>query len=369
MAAPIDPSRPPSAPQVPVARVLAEAALQRQNMLLGADGKGAAPAAAFPDIPLAPPGLPNAPIPLPLAVPASALRPPLPMPADRVSISEQGRDSLRGDGTASAAGGGGGARNGAPSSPVRLAGQAPMGGAAAPLGALSAAVWPAAGVAPPLRALLNALVQQLTQAGAPQRVVAAQAWAAGMQGVIDGNDPDHALPALQPWLVGQGAVRTEHGERGFSLALLVPPAWAKALPTPATGAAATPAAPPGAMVVPFTGRAQALGSGVFALVLQPLDPAGARTSALLALDMTPWAGASAAAVYGRDLAQVRNDPWLHMAIQQASGQWREDEEAALRRGGSEPCHTVGCPYAGRAPCEQPFCMALRVQHSQPASAS
>ncbi|RYF25258.1 MAG: hypothetical protein EOO33_10020 [Comamonadaceae bacterium] len=368
MAAPIDPSRLPPAPQVPVARVLAEAALQRQNMLLGADGKGTAPAAAFPDMPLPAAGLPNAPLPIPLAVPASALRPPLPVPADRVSISEQGRESLRGDRTASAAGGGG-SRNGAPSSPVRLPGEAPMAGAATPLGALSAALWPASGVGAPLRALLGALVQQLTQAGTPQRVVAAQAWAAGMQGVIDGTDPDHALPALQPWLVGQGAVRTEQGERGFSLALLVPPAWAKALPPPVAGAVSTPTTPPGAMVVPFAGRAQALSSGVFALVLQPLDPSGARTSALLALEMTPWAGANAAAVYGRDLAQARNDPWLHMAIQQASGQWREDEEAALRRGGSEPCHTVGCPYAGRAPCEQPFCMALRVQHSQPASAS
>ena len=25
------------------------------------------------------------------------------------------------------------------------------------------------------------------------------------------------------------------------------------------------------------------------------------------------------------------------------------------------CDTPGCPYAGRAPCEQPFCHALRVE--------
>ena len=355
MAAPIDPPRTPLAP---VARVLAEAALQRQNMLLGAErAGGAATAPAFPGIPQDQ----GTPLPNPLA---AALRPPLPVPADRVSLSDQGRAGLAGG----AAGGGGGAPGGAPV-PARLPGGAQGAAAAIPLAGATAAVWPASGVPAPLRQLLGALVQQLTQGSHPQRVVAAQPWQAGMQGVIDGTDPAQALPALQTWLVGQGAVQTAEGSRGLSLALMVPAAWAKALPPAA--AAAAPAQGPGAaaLSVPFGGRPQALASGLFALVLQPQDPAGPRTSALLALDMAPWMGSATAAAYGRELAQLRNDPWLHMALQQASGQWREDEEAALRRGGSEPCHTVGCPYAGRAPCEQPFCMALRAHPSQPASAS
>ncbi|MDR6213764.1 hypothetical protein [Paracidovorax wautersii] len=355
MAAPIDP---PRTPLPPVARMLAEAALQRQNMLLGTERAGGASAAsAFPEVPL-PPGTP-------LPLPAPALRPPLPVPADRVSLSEQGRAGLAGD---AAGGGGGGARSGPPVL-ARLPGGAPGPGAAGQVAGTTAALWPASGVPAPLRQLLGALVQQLTQAGSPQRVVAAQPWQAGMQGVIDGTDPGQTLPALQTWLVGHGAVRTAEGERGLSLALLVPAAWAKALPPDgaAPGAQGPSAAAP--LSAPFGGRPQALASGLFALVLQPRDPAGARTSALLALDMAPWVGSAAAAAYGRDLAQLRNDPWLHMTLQQASGQWREDEEAALRRGGSEPCHTVGCPYAGRAPCEQPFCMALRTQPSQGASAS
>lgn len=355
MASPIDPPRTPLAP---VMRVLAEAALQRQNALLGVDAKATAPA-SFPEVPL-PPG---AVVPMP----AAALRPPLPVAADRVSLSEQGREGLKGDHSAGSSRGST-ARDGTASS-LRLP-DAARGMAAAPtVVGPAAAAWPVSGVGGPLRHLLAALVQQLTQTGPVQRVLAAQPWSTGMQGVIDGTDPDHALGPLQIWRVGHGSAQTAQGERGLSLALWVPSGWAKSLPAASTIAAAPTANPAGTLAAPFMGRPQALASGVFALVLQPLDPAGARTSALLALEVAPWAGASAATVYGRDLMQARNDPWLHMAIQQASGQWREDEEAALRRGGSEPCHTVGCPYAGRAPCEQPFCMALRTMPSQPASAT
>lgn len=354
MASPIDPPRTPLAP---VMRVLAEAALQRQNALLGADGKGAPSPVPFPEVP-PPPGVV-------VALPAAVLRPPLPVAADRVSLSEQGREGLRGDRAAGSSGGSTARDGAAPSLRLPDASRG-MAAAAAAVSGPAAAAWPASGVGGPLRHLLAALVQQLTQTGPAQRVVAAQPWSTGMQGVIDGTDPDHALGPLQTWLVGNGSAQTAEGERGLSLALWVPTAWAKSLPAAAAAPTANPA---GTLAAPFAGRPQALASGVFALVLQPLDPAGARTSALLALEVAPWAGAATATVYGRDLMQARNDPWLHMAIQQASGQWREEEEAALRRGGSEPCHTVGCPYAGRAPCEQPFCMALRTMPLQPMSAT
>jgi hypothetical protein len=45
-------------------------------------------------------------------------------------------------------------------------------------------------------------------------------------------------------------------------------------------------------------------------------------------------------------------------VLQASGQVpREDERA--RNGASGLCDTVGCPYAARAACVQPFCLAMR----------
>ena len=57
-------------------------------------------------------------------------------------------------------------------------------------------------------------------------------------------------------------------------------------------------------------------------------------------------------------ATGRLDPWTQMAVLQASGQVpREDERA--RNGASDLCDTVGCPYAARAACVQPFCMAMR----------
>ena len=105
----------------------------------------------------------------------------------------------------------------------------------------------------------------------------------------------------------------------------------------------------------FAGKPQALQSGTWALVLQSTEPAAVRTSALLALEFAPLVQPP---VYGRELLHARQDPWLQMAVLQASGQVpREDERA--RNGASGLCETVGCPYAARAACEQPFCLALR----------
>ena len=67
---------------------------------------------------------------------------------------------------------------------------------------------------------------------------------------------------------------------------------------------------------------------------------------------------AAAVVYGRDPLQARTDPWLALAALQASGQSRVQEHD---RAAEPPCSAPGCPYEGRAPCVQPFCLALRVQ--------
>jgi hypothetical protein len=212
--------------------------------------------------------------------------------------------------------------------------------------------------------LLDALVQQLTPA-APQRVVAVQPWGPATAGA--GLPAEADLPPLQTWLVGQGSVHTEQGARAFTATLRVPAAWLQALPPAPT---ATPQGSASALQAAFAGRPQALVGGLFALVLQPGTlpgmlqaeaPGGGHTSALLALELAPWAGAAASLVYGRDPLHSRNDPWLQMLALQASGYGRDEEEAEQRRRQRGHCDTPGCPYAGRAPCEQPFCHALRVE--------
>ena len=193
----------------------------------------------------------------------------------------------------------------------------------------------------------------------PQQVTRAQPWPADLVRALDGaatagSDGDGALlPPLQNWLVRQGSVLTPEGARGFSLTLRVPAAW---LQTQSPSLAAAPAAAASAapLQAAFGGPPQALQSGVVALVLQGAESAAARTSALLVMDFQPQ---QAAQVYGRDM-QIRLDPWVQMAALQASGQIpREEDKASSGEHGL--CHTPGCPYAGRAECEQPFCLALQ----------
>src|SRR5690606_15340602 len=106
--------------------------------------------------------------------------------------------------------------------------------------------------------------------------------------------------------------------------------WLATQPLQGAAAPAAVGAPPsGPLQLPFAGNAQALQSGVVALVLQGMDAAAPRTSALLVLDLQPQL---AAAVYGREMLQQaatgRLDPWTQMAVLQASGQVpREDERA------------------------------------------
>ena len=338
MASSIDPPRPPLAPTV---RVLAEAALQRQNWLLAAPAAptpaGAAPAGSAPTdappVPFSPNLLPTALPPMP-AVPAGR---------ERVSLSDQARQGLQ----AMAGGAVAPSRAAAAShGPAALSADAVADEGAFARAAAIPAPWPAQGVGAPLLRLLNTLVQQLGPAGgAAPRVLAAQPWPAGTDPAAGGT----GLPALQIARVAQGMVYTPDGARGFTLTLRLPAAAMPALPSAPTA--------PAALSVGFAGPPQALAPGLFALVLQGPGAAGQRTSGWLSLDLAPAPGA-AAVVYGRDPLQARTDPWLALAALQASGQLPKDEER-VREHEAQLCQSQGCPYAGRAPCEQPFCLALR----------
>lgn len=346
MAAPIDPSRPGALP--PVAQFLAEAALQRQAALLGTDK--AAPARA--PFPLGDPAAPAAP-----AAPVPGAAPPAPAVADKASISPQARGPLgagfdpRGH-AAAASPAGAAVRN---LLPAALAPGAPVPAPAASAAAPLSAAWPAEGLDAPALRMVGALVAQLTEgSGMPQRVVAAQRWPVGLAHALEKGDAEPGQPPLQTWLVRQGTVQTPEGPRSFALTLRVPVPWMASQSTPLAGAGLGAPAP---LQVPFSGNAQALQSGVFALVLQgPEAAATARTSALLVLDFQAQVPAS---VYGREMLLApgqRLDPWTQMAVLQASGHLPVDEERERER---PLCEVAGCPYAGRTPCAQPFCLALR----------
>ena len=213
---------PPRSPVPAVAQALAEAALQRQNMLLGAD-KGASgvvvpgavnPAGGVPPLPAPNPATPLAPPPLPEGASDPAL-------ADRVSLSPRASQALQGQGQNPAVG-----PQAAAAPPGRGVAVPPAAIptlAAAGAGVVTGAAWPASGVSPAMRGLLDALVQQLTPA-APQRVGAVQPWGAGLGGA-GGLPADPDLPPLQTWLVGQGLLHTEQGPRAFNATLRAPAAW------------------------------------------------------------------------------------------------------------------------------------------------
>ena len=361
MAGPIDSSR--SAALPPVAQFLAEAALQRQSSLLGLDKPPPVPARPGAD-PAVPPPTSSSPL-------AGAPPLPTPAPADKASISAQAREQLGAGfdprrGGADAAPKSAGSAASVPRGPVPqlpLPAGAPAVAAPAATSAAGAAAWPAAGLSAPLMRMVSAVVQQVTAgSGAPQRVVSAQPWPMGLAQTLESGTLDAEQPPLQTWLVRQGTAQTPEGPRGFALTLRVPVPWLAAQATPAgpmpyASSSAVPMA--AALQVPFAGNAQALQSGVTALVLQGMEPSAPRTSALLVLDFQPQL---AATVYGRDLLQQatsgRLDPWTQMAVLQASGQVPREEDRA-RNGASGLCETVGCPYAARAACVQPFCLAMR----------
>lgn len=274
------------------------------------------------------------------------------------------------------------------------------------------ASWPAGGVTPQMQQLLSALLQQFTaQQPLPQQLVSVQSWSAQLtQAVLQhagasvataqastaagsaaansaqrpvGSAP---LPQLQNWLVQQGSIQAADGERGFTLTLRVPAAWAQAQSTLAA------ALPGGASIagaqqlgnallpLPFAGSVQQLASGSFGLVMQPQAVPGSaaavaaqamRTSAILQLEFQPLAQAAAAApaaaIYMpaylsqqevQAMLQGRGqDPWLLMLQAEADG----TNQPRQRKNGNEQaglCNRAGCQYQGRATCAQPFCAEM-----------
>ena len=190
------------------------------------------------------------------------------------------------------------------------------------------------------------------------------------------------LPLLQNWLVQQGTLVTPQGERGFSLTLQVPAAWAQvvggAMPSPSLSPSASPAQGMAPMRLPVA-ELSALSSGPLALVLQPQGPAagatsGLATSALLWLELQPVSAAAAqstpAQLAGLPLAmpapalaqevqqllQNKSDPWLMMAAAQAANALPIPRRNSEHR--SHLCMTEGCQYQGQAPCAQPFCSEM-----------
>lgn len=226
--------------------------------------------------------------------------------------------------------------------------------------------------------------------------LAPQAGASAPGGVAGGAT--QTLPALQSWWVQQGTLLTPQGERGFTLSLQVPQAWAQAQgaamalaaasasapgAAPFTAAAALPAGAalplagaqatePG-LRLPLDASLQSLASGPVAVVVQPRGADALRTSALLLLELQPLrqpggamaspAGlasvASLSPAFAQEVQQMlqqRNDPWLHMAAAQASGALPRERRAFEHQ--SHFCTTEGCQYQGRAPCAQPFCSEM-----------
>ncbi len=176
MSLPIDSNR---SALPPLAKFLAEAASQRQSALLGLDKPSASPT-PLPTVtdPSAPPPTATSP-----SLPGGSL----PTPADKASISPQAAGfDPRGDGRLRAA---------TPALPGgALAAAAPSGSTTTTgASALASAAWPATGLGAPLLRMVSALVAQVTaQAGAPQRVVAAQPQPAA--GAAVGHVRDRGLP-------------------------------------------------------------------------------------------------------------------------------------------------------------------------------
>ena len=391
---PIDLSH--NSPQ-PLTKALAEAALQRQTFLLGTDREGAAPAstAESDHVTLSPQaqqrlesqaqqqgpvvvvlaGAANSPKPATAPLPLSQTMP-LPEGADPVAPALNAAHLTHPANPTNPS------NPAAPAAPAVATGTTGMVGALAglpmpsnntqavvlatavpalPAAAVLPTPWPTGGVNASLHSWVATLVQQLTAPALPQRMVGIQSWPMAL---AQPANPSALLPTLQTWLVRQGQVQTPEGPRGFSLSLRVPAQWlptqaplSEEMPSAATMTPAPMAAPAAllnAAIAAFPGKPQTLQSGAFALVLESPGPAAVRTSALLILDLQPL---PQAAVYGRDMLQPRQDPWMQMAVLQASGHVPHDDERA--HFGSELCDTPDCPYVGRAACVQPFCMALR----------
>ncbi|WP_447914764.1 Fe-S oxidoreductase [Delftia acidovorans] len=272
------------------------------------------------------------------------------------------------------------------------AGTAPQAASSSPALQAAASLQPAAAAVTLAVATAKAKVVDALLAGSG---LAPQAGASAPGGVAGGAT--QTLPALQSWWVQQGTLLTPQGERGFTLSLQVPQAWAQAQGAAMALAAASASAPgaapftaaalPAGAALPLAGAQatepglrlpldaslQSLASGPVAVVVQPRGADALRTSALLLLELQPLrqpggamaspAGLASVASLSPALAQEvqqmlqqRNDPWLHMAAAQASGALPRERRAFEHQ--SHFCTTEGCQYEGRAPCAQPFCSEM-----------
>lgn len=269
--------------------------------------------------------------------------------------------------------------------------------------------WPAAGVAPPLREMLAALIAQAT-AGLPQpqQLVAVQPWpqawvnavlppaaatapagsaappaTPGAQAVAEsapgaaagpgaraaaspgGPGAAPQLPPLQTLLVQQGVVRAADGERAFALTLQVPQAWAQsqAVALPVAGAALPAVAPapapapvplPLPLQLPFAAPAQQLESGALALVLQGAAPGGERmrTSALLWLDFQPLPAAQSHALAGL-LPSAQMAQQALATLQARNDPWLQ--MAALQASGQQPRGEQRIEERRTGLCTEPGC--------------
>ncbi len=273
------------------------------------------------------------------------------------------------------------------------AGAAPQATSSSPALQAAASLQPSAAAVTLAVAAAKAKVVDALLAGSG---LAPQAGASAPGGVAGG--PTQTLPALQSWWVQQGTLLTPQGERGFTLSLQVPHAWAQAQGAAMALAAASASAPGAALFtaaaalpagaalplagaqaaepglrLPLDASLQSLASGPVAVVVQPRGADALRTSALLLLELQPLrqpggamatpAGLASVASLSPALAQEvqqmlqqRNDPWLHMAAAQASGALPRERRAFEHQ--SHFCTTEGCQYEGRAPCAQPFCSEM-----------
>lgn len=276
-------------------------------------------------------------------------------------------------------------------------------------GQLLAPAWPAQGVSAPLQQWLQNLLAQIVVQGRPLQMLTAQpgsaallqalAQAALQQGGTAGQacalrtaaalsptlaaalqaatppssaSTAPAAPPLQNWWVQQGTLPTPQGERGFSLTLQVPVAWAQSMGAAAPAGGSPQTAAP-ALRLPWLAHTPLPASGPIALVLQPQDaPAAARTSAVLWLEFqpAPMGAAHANATPGgtglplfapaqevQQLLQNKSEPWLMMAAAQAANAV-PDARRPLGEHRTHLCTTEGCQYQGRAPCAQPFCREM-----------
>lgn len=275
------------------------------------------------------------------------------------------------------------------------AGAAPQAASSSPALQAAASLQPAAAAVTLAVAAAKAKVVDALLAGSG---LAPQAGASAPGGVAGGAT--QTLPALQSWWVQQGTLLTPQGERGFTLSLQVPQAWAQAQGAAMALAAASASAPgaapftaaalPAGAALPLAGAQaaepglrlpldaslQSLASGPVAVVMQPRGADALRTSALLLLELQPLrqpggamaspAGLASVASLAslspalaqevQQMLQQRNDPWLHMAAAQASGALPRERRAFEHQ--SHFCTTEGCQYEGRAPCAQPFCSEM-----------